>query len=329
MATPEFPYARILARALFVTACFLSFVFPGSYAQTCAASYFQKQYTSPDHGTPYASAINNKGETLIAGSQSPDFSSKSQGWIAKLTPQGSMVWNRVITVTGYDNVTFSGAVALPDGGFLLAGTLITIDAASQALKRGWGFVCRIDNYGNISWTRGFSNYPEETNVTFLRTIIRTGDDDFLLFGELLGHKPPFIVRGTQEIMRINGNGDVRWRTSVSSDIGYILDADRIGYTFTNNGSQLLLGLEMDKRELVGLGYGLFYEQGYALLNLDYNSGDHVWDHAYSFPLIVTLNGTARTGIPHISTLPDGGFALGFSLPRMTRSVFRPEPSGPP
>lgn len=301
-----FPLAQ---RSISVLLCSLSIY---CFGQGCDNDFFAVRFHG-EYGQSYnSSAINNKNEILLVGSHVQTGNFKNDAIITKLTPQGSVLWSRKFQAIGYRSMEFNDVAALPDGSFMITGWASNVDTTTSLLKTSWGTIIKIDGYGNLVWTRSFSNYNELEHFTTIRNIVHINGNDCIVFGNLYGRAGNFLTRGPQVIMRIDGDGLVKWRTTISSEIGFVTNTEKFGYKLLNN-SELALGLKVSQNEFADYGYGQFLNEGYLVAKINYASGELLWNKVYTFPITVSLNGVGWDGIKHIASLPNGDLSFSFSF----------------
>ncbi len=296
-------------RSLFVFLCSLNIY---CFGQGCDEDFFAVRLHG-EYGQSYnSSAINNKNEIILVGSQLQQANFKNDAIVTKLTPQGSVLWSKKFQAAGYRSFEFNDVAAMPDGSFMITGWASNVDTSTSYLKRSWGIIIKIDGYGNLVWTRSFSNYNELDHFTTIRNIAYINDNDCIVFGNLYGRAGNFLTRGPQVIMRIDGNGSIKWRTTISSEMGFVSGTEKFGYKLLNN-SELVLGLKVAQNEFSGYGYGQFLQEGYLVTKIDYATGDMRWNKVYTFPITVSLSGVGWDGIKHIASLPNGDLSFSFSF----------------
>ncbi|MGZ8559228.1 MAG: gliding motility-associated C-terminal domain-containing protein [Chitinophagaceae bacterium] len=238
----------------------------------------------------------------------------ADGLITKLTGQGSVLWSKQIIAPLYRALRLTDAVALPDGNFIVTGTASIVDTVSHSVIKQWGVVFKIDQYGNFLWTKAFDNHNELLTTTSLKSIARMNDGHFILVGNIYT-KPGPNNAGIKPmvLMKMDGEGNVKWRTNFSSDAGYYALTQRIGIRLVNGGNNLVLGFSLYQAEPIGFGYGRNLKEGYYLLNLNYESGQKVWDNAYLYPSKESIDLTSIGPIQHIAELPNGDLSFLFSF----------------
>lgn len=283
-------------------------------AQNCVSDYFSINYQGAKIYTIYRSVITTNNETLLIGYINHSNPLYADGFITKITAQGSVLWSKQIIAPQYDNLRLTDAAALSDGSFIIIGTTFIIDSVSRLFKKHWGVVFKIDKYGNFLWTKAFNNYNELLTTTFLSSIVKIDDGNFILVGNIFTKpEPGNLGIKAQVIMKMDAEGNVKWRTNLSSDIGYYVLTYRVGARLINGGSNLILGFSLYQAEPAGFGYGTNLKEGYYLLNLNYTSGQKVWDNSYLYPSTISINVTSIGPIRHISELPNGDLSFLFSF----------------
>ncbi len=100
-------------------------------------------------------------------------------WLVKIDAQGQKVWDK--TLGGRDSDQLKAMVALPEGGYVLAGISYS-NASGDKSTDNKGFsdywVVKIDLYGNKVWDQTYGG----SSADDLTSILRTPDGGFLLGG---------------------------------------------------------------------------------------------------------------------------------------------------
>jgi len=127
---------------------------------------------------------------------SPKLSADIAYWIVRVDGDGRQLWDRSYEypVADFNENVLSSLDVVPDGGFLLGGT---IHYWPLDLLDFW--VVRIDSVGNALWDRRLAPYGRDT----LYTLQKLGDGGFLLGGDHFGD-----FRAT----RLLDDGSVLWNS---------------------------------------------------------------------------------------------------------------------
>ena len=176
---------------------------------------------------PTVAVVSSDGGVVLAGrGNSPDLPGLELA-VVKFEPQGEEQWLRIVALSeeaGY----FHGLAEAPNGDFVLAGT------HSESLA----FV-RISQSGEIVWIRDI--FPDgglgtvssdvwDVDVTAEGDIVFVGHTERWVYLTMLYP----VVTYSNYIALLDGNGDVRWKTTVG-------DARLYGVTATTDGTFMATG----------------------------------------------------------------------------------------
>lgn len=281
-----------------------------AYAQTCVADYFSINYKG-ETGQTINKTITANNEIILAGSIPHGFTPFGDGFLSKLTPYGTVVWSkRFIAPPGYNNLTFRDVVSLPDGGFLVAGSIFKYGNGYNFLK-GWGILLKIDKYGNVVWGKTMSRYSEAIFMTWFTNIYPTNDGEYIIHGFFIKLTDATVARGPIFFIRIDKNGNIKWRSQFSTE-AYTPGIPGTGFKQSQNGN-LIFGMNLHEQLLSGPDVGKLINESYYLFALDYNTGNRIWDKMYLYPSTSSYNSTSIGPIKHVAELPNGDLSFLFSF----------------
>ncbi|WP_017732643.1 T9SS type A sorting domain-containing protein [Nafulsella turpanensis] len=222
--------------------------------------------------------------------------------IIKLDASGNQLWRK--TYGGNQQEELSALVALPDGGFLLAGTSksgISGDKTEENRSRrnypGFVYmgpdywVIRIDAEGNKLWDKTFGSSGND----YLIDAIPTADGGFLLGGHSFGGATAdksAVERGTW-VVRIDAYGNKLWDNAFNGSGSVTFTS----FTEAADGSGFLLG---------GSTLGGADSRGssdYWVLHID-QQGEQVWER--------TFGGKGFERVGALAAPAEGGFLIGGS-----------------
>ena len=175
--------------------------------------------------------------------------------ITKLTPVGTVKWNRVIKPSNTNEfIQIQNLLELRDGGFIIGGARNFPDYSAPT----YFFLMRFDNNGNLLWQHKYKNNynPPANNTETEFTSFNEGEN-----GEIIG-----IIRdgrqGAQTILRFDASGNVIWSNSYT---GQSIFCD-----YTNNYNNGTI-------DLWGFGNGIncfssYLNQSLASIQLNYTDG---------------------------------------------------------
>jgi hypothetical protein len=148
----------------------------------------------------------------LAGINTVSFFGESNIWLIKLDTDGNIIWQK--TYGGISHDAGYDIIAMPDGGFAIAGT----EANAIGLESAYDvFVSRIDADGNELWknTFGYDDYDRAY------TLIATENNDIIIAGSTLSSTfPEFNGGGTDAIIaKLDGNtGNTIWHKAIGGSL---------------------------------------------------------------------------------------------------------------
>ncbi len=183
---------------------------------------------SPESFWPVTSIICSDGGVAVAGLGGiPNVSTSTEFVVVKLAADGIEQWQKIVDINGNDDVT--SLAEAPNGDFVLAGTH----------GEGLSFV-RISPDGEVVWVRD-DIFPDTGPGTVSTDVwdVDVSDTGDIVF---VGHTErwvyltlwPISVTYSNYIALLDGNGDVRWKTTVG-------DARLYGVTATAEGTFMATG----------------------------------------------------------------------------------------
>ena len=113
----------------------------------------------------------NDGNYLVIGSTSSFGSGGSDGYISKLNGSAKEIWDRA--VGGSDDEAFLNGIQLISGDFLLVGWTNSFGNGREDMM-----VSKVDNFGNIMWTRTFGGLNDDRAFS----AVETSDGNLIIAG---------------------------------------------------------------------------------------------------------------------------------------------------
>lgn len=292
-------------------------------AQTCIADYFSMDYKG-ESAQKINKTLTANNEIILAGSIPHGFTLFEDGFLSKLTQHGTVVWSkRVIAPPGYNYLSFTDIVSLPDGGFLAVGSIVKY--VNNFNIKGWGILLKIDKYGNVVWAKTMSRYSEVVFITSFTNIYPTNDGEYIIHGFFIKiidatSTTNRTERGPTFFIRIDKNGNIKWRSQFSME-AYTFGFPGTGFKQLQNGN-LVFGMNLHEQVLSGPDAGKVIDESYYLFALDYNTGDRIWDKMYVYPSQPDAL-TSIGPIKHIAELPNGDLSFLFSFSDSVRYISSP------
>jgi PKD repeat protein len=125
------------------------------------------------------------------------------GWAAKLTSGGALVWQKRYPDPAYDNTLFSAASLTSDGGFIL------IPRSTSYFRR----VLKVNGGGGIEWHYSLSNAASLS--TSIVDVKQTTDGGYILLGIISGSN---TGERSAWLCRLDANGGILWQKGYESTI---------------------------------------------------------------------------------------------------------------
>ncbi len=293
-----------------------AFIFLYNYhslkAQTCVDDYFAVTYTTPTDAALYRSLLTSSNQIVCCGSaeNGTDITSNSNGWLAKLTPNGTVLWSKRYTFPGYTGTVFEDIVQAPNNTYWAVGRVYDSLQGNGGLQRVIGVLIHINTYGNILQSYIFDNSFLPVESANFQNISKTDDGDFLISGYIA-----YTDAILQKILliRVDKNGYVRWITRISSPNNSLTFG--LSSSPVQQNDKVMLGSLVLEREPPAYQIS---RQGYFFANLDYTMGQLVWNRTYTYfsdPMGLQVGRLAFTsGIVNVSLQANGkiSFQTSFS-----------------
>jgi len=229
----------------------------------------------------------------------------TDGWITKMTAQGTTIWSKRYNMPRHNVVAFRDILPGLDSTYFVVGTVSYLWPIDTVLysRDHWGILLHIDKQGQIlSSTQLSARFEPLIQQTFLQSISKTRDDNFILTGVITDQTS---YRSTQIIIKMNRRGKIKWTSTLFS----------YQFAFAVN---LTKSLQLRNENIVVAG--LIYQRGsggfgvpkvgYYFLALDNTTGAPLWNHAYLFINKPSSKYFATTeSLQHIEELPNGNLSF--------------------
>ena len=132
---------------------------------------WEKTFGGPDNDTVASIAALADGGFVVAGWTEPKGTSDRDAWIFRLDRTGGLLWEKTFGGAEHENAT--SIVALPDGGFVVAGF-----TASKGAGESDVWVLRLDKTGELLWEKTFGGPDKDVAAS----IIALTDGGFVVVG---------------------------------------------------------------------------------------------------------------------------------------------------
>jgi hypothetical protein len=242
----------------------------------------------PDGGFAAAGHTNAKG----AGSW--------DAWVIRLDTAGGMLWER--TYGGPLDDSASSIAALPDGGFIVAGSFHSRDR-----NKGDGWLLRLDAKGEVLWEKTYGG-----KLTAFASVAALADGGFIAAGKLHERRADYW-KSMAWIVRLDANGIILWAQSFHgeqearasaavqlSDGSLAVAANVHSPNSNENGIHIIR---------LGAGGKILSEQTFGDLENTPAQSTALPDGGFNILSEKAHRGLARDTARSISALPGGGFAV--------------------
>jgi uncharacterized delta-60 repeat protein len=134
------------------------------------------------------------GHTNAKGAGSRD------AWVIRLDAAGGVLWEK--TYGGKLADEASSIAAMPDGGFILAGSIQSWD-----FTKGDAWLIRLDARGEVLWEKTYGN-----KLAAFTSVAALADGGFITAGKL-HEKSASTWKGTAWVLRLDASGNILWEQS--------------------------------------------------------------------------------------------------------------------
>lgn len=162
----------------------------------------------------YSVAVVSGGSYLIAGNTESidgDVTSQhggSDGWVAKLSSNGDLIWQKALGGNGYD--ALNSIVSLPGDEMVVCGSSGSKEGdinGHHGADDGW--VAKLSKNGDLQWSKVFGG----TNDDFLRSMMTMPDGSIMVTGQSEsndGDLPSNHGKDDLTLLKINNKGEKVW-----------------------------------------------------------------------------------------------------------------------
>jgi hypothetical protein len=207
------------------------------------------EFGTPDFDEPYATAVSVDGSIYSAGWTFGSFGGPNQGVydgaIAKLNPQGQVLWRRNFGTNDYEWIW--GADTDSQGNLYISGWTLGSLAGNTNAGNADAFLAKYDANGTVQWIRQFGTAGDDQGFRMAidanDNIFVTGYSDGALGGASAGDYDSWVARydtsGNRQWIRQFGTNDVDQANGISVDnLGnvYVTGVTQGSLGATNAGS---------------------------------------------------------------------------------------------
>lgn len=210
-----------------------------------------KTYGGSGHDEPYSSILSMSGHIYVTGcteSNDGDFIQTNRGlsdvFIIKTDRDGTVLWKK--TFGGTSREWGISMTSTNDDGIILTGYTESNDGDFSGLTKGQGdiFVIKLDNTGNVKWTKIFGG----SEYDWGRAILSLPDGSVIVSGETRSNDGDFrgLNKGGTDVfvMKLDPTGQLLWKETLGGKQGDWARSMTIvsnreflltGYTESNDG----------------------------------------------------------------------------------------------
>ena len=156
---------------------------------------WQKQLPTTGRGEPAALAALPDGGLVAVGRHSTEERRDPQMWVVRLSASGDVLWDKLIGDAGEIRIG-AAIVALPDGGFAVAG------AAQRGEHRGLR-LARLSGDGAVLWERAYGGEQRDEATG----LAQTADGGFVLVGSTMSKG---AGKTNVWILKLDSDGQLVW-----------------------------------------------------------------------------------------------------------------------
>jgi hypothetical protein len=237
-----------------------------------AVEWTKAYYTAYDEGFSFIKQ-NSDSSFIISGLSNIDVSGAQRGFLLKTDSKGDTIWKKTYGLLEKPLI-INSFEQTNDGGFILAGTY-----------ENAGNLTRIDNIGNILWTKNFGG-TNSNEYCKINTVHQTLDGGYIACG--------FISQdGNSFIVKVNSAGTVIWQKT-------------FGYQYKNAVS--IFETQLGHFVFGGAYWNGVGDNGGYIIKLNQN-GNLIWNKIYK-----DLNPEQNDVITNISQTKNGNYISVLSKP---------------
>lgn len=238
------------------------------------------------------------GGYVVAGS-TQDSSGTNYAWVAKLSSQGALQWQRQIGSSSFTDARTVQQTS--DGGYIIAGSAGVIGSSSV-------FVAKLDASGNVAWQQTYgTGYYDTAN-----SVQQTSDGYVIAGQETTG--PGGSTQADALLLKLASGGTIQWQDRY--DVGYqcydngysetcgYLSSNASGVRQTADGGYALAGS-------IQFIFGQEVATASWLVKTD-SGGNIAWENDY-YPVDASTGNPYSSAFSALAQARDGGFvAVGYT-----------------
>lgn len=294
----------MLKRKIIILLVVSNLVLLNTQAQTCVDDFFVASINTQTVKNLSATLLTPQNEILLTGDVLRPNPLLSDGWLSKLTPQGTPLWSRRYTSSSYNTLQFKKSAPTNDEGFLVVGNIGTADSIVGGDIMKIGLMVKVDKYGNIVWTK----YLDIVNFSFveINNIETLSNGDYLIVAS-----QTWAGSTNNVVMCLDPDGNPRWSKTIrSNDFRSFPVYSRFQYHYFDkiapmSFKQLRNGNIILSRFLSYRPSSGSIRRGYYAICMNPSNGNIIWDNAYVFADPNTSFRKPYGDVQNISEMPNG------------------------
>lgn len=273
-------------------------------AQTCVDDYYQINYTTSTVQYFTTATTTAQNEILFASTVRNYRSTTRSGWVTKLSPQGTILFSKYYGSGDFNYIQFTKAIPADKDNYFVAGNIGNVDTTTfpePTPLTQYGFLMKIDKYGNIIWQKMFGKIFISNLSSGIDDIIPLTDGDYALS---LSYSA--AENSANIVVRIDVEGNLKWTTTFTSD-KYSAYFGPARIKQLRNGNLIVA----QQANLIDLDhpYTAPPKLGYYTVCMDSKFGTRIWDKNYTYTSALSGAEKAFGEIANITELPGGDISI--------------------
>lgn len=237
------------------------------------ATTWAKTYGGQGHEEARVIKQTADGGYIVAG-HSTSFSSSGLGepWVLKIDAKGAIQWQKVYKNTEKETYIVRAVEVTKDGGYIIAGEAWTCYESEGPLCQGYGWLLKIDTYGQVIWQRGYKT--DGGYGAAFSSVQQAADGGYIAVGrgDTLG---TVTARSKLWVVKVNDYGNVQWQRMLD----YVVENVSVSDSYANTVQQTADGGYIVAGTVMSFVTGLTDAYDLWVLKLDGN-GDLQWHKLY-------------------------------------------------
>ncbi len=285
-----------------------------SFSQGCPTDIFAIHYQGNAAIGLYNTVVTPQQDVIAYGnSLGIDRALGYDGWIARYSSRGTVLWAKKYMLPGYNNGEIHSIVMTSDSTFFATGRFSFlrkrfVDNVIEVVYTVT-VLMELDKFGNLISMHAVNKFV--TLYTTLNNILKVGADEYIVTGHVSGMNYERML-----IFRMNRATGIRWSRLIG------VENIRLGGMTARqaqNGNILLAGSAF---EFAPNNAG-FLRQGYYMMSVDSETGTQQWSRGYYFSNTLESSLFSAEGISSIQESASGEIFLYSSFSTGARVINPP------